>query len=286
MRRLWRALYYLLWFADSPPLIDRTIERLCSWMRVSVDTWLYFQVLWETVCRYWLEIDHLRLDKYYALLNRALGMAFEEWRHLARIIEQVVLGPVAGTSTTQTLNDSPNALGVALHLCDKWLDTVLLQTPGGPRTLTFMSNSDRPADLVMEPFLRLYVAESERASVLQLRNRKLLMQRAFDRIWQPLVRPPPSPPLSTGEHSKHPVYLTDTEHRQQLATRLFKRAAGASVPPLGRKLAYACVRWLHREADSPMSDKNIIGRVMNTRQRRRRRRGRGRQRRGRHHLRS
>ncbi len=275
MRRLWRALYYLLWFADKPLVIEQTIERLCSWLLVASDGWLYFRVMWETVSRYWSEIDHLRLDKYYALLSRALSTAshycadrVEDWRRFVRVVNQTVLEPVTGIGEDQALGEAWKSLGVALHLCDKWLDLVLLQTPGGPSSLTLMPESDRPADIVVEPFWILYTAASTRASALQLRNRKLLMQRAFERIWQPLVYPP----VPLTDHPNQTAYLTDTSHRQQLAERLFKHAAGMQVLPLGRKLMYTCVRLLHHQTGQPMSVEMMNGGISKKGQRRKRRR--------------
>jgi hypothetical protein len=287
MRRVWRALYYTLWFADTPSAINWTLERLCSWLGLAVDNWLYFEVMWETICRYWIEIDHLRLDKYYALLNRSLSAAtslcvdqVDHWRRLTGIVERVVFEPLVGTSADLDLEAAPAALGMALHVCDKWLELVLCQAPGGLESLTLDTDSTHPVDIAVQPFLRLYLAPMERASATQQRNRKVLMRRAFERLWEPLVRAPAAVPNQRDQL----VYLSQPEHRQQLAERLFKLASRVEVPPYGRRFMYGCVRRLHTAvitsaaataaaaaAAGPLFN-DFDARIRKPRQRRRRRR--------------
>jgi hypothetical protein len=106
------------------------------------------------------------------------------------------------------------------------------------------------------------------------------MRRAFERLWEPLVRAPAAVPNQRNQL----VYLSQPEHRQQLAERLFKLASRVEVPPYGRRFMYGCVRRLHTAvitsaaataaaaaAAGPLFN-DFDARIRKPRQRRRRRR--------------
>ncbi|KAK4535240.1 hypothetical protein CDCA_CDCA04G1265 [Cyanidium caldarium] len=266
MRRLWRALFYTLWFADRPVAIEAVIRRLVRLLEVSADPYLYFRGMLECLVREWPSIDHHRLDKYYALLTDGVAAAAawgvshgsaDDWqacRCIARIVEEEVFQPLYvdkvhfADDVAAEAREPPRrgSVGVALHLCDVWVARILESVPPDERQhLSFAVDSRCPADMYMEPIVRLFVVETNRAAEARLPTRKRLMARAAQRVWKVLeARWLTRPPEPVEEASWR-------THAQEIAQGLFQRASGTGVPDYGRRLLYETVRHLRAAVELP-----------------------------------
>ncbi|WLF80056.1 hypothetical protein PVL30_003826 [Lodderomyces elongisporus] len=129
MEKLWRGLYFSMWFCDRPKAQERLAEslgQLYSENIKSVESFLLFTKAFNLIMiKEWASIDQWRIDKYYLLIRRVLRHNFQylkknQWDlELVKKWTQVMM---------ETILSGGDKVPVALpyHLCDIFLDELEL----------------------------------------------------------------------------------------------------------------------------------------------------------------
>ncbi|XP_076975148.1 ribosomal RNA processing protein 1 homolog A isoform X3 [Tamandua tetradactyla] len=76
-----------MWMQDKPLLqeeLGRTISQLIHAFQTTEAQHLFLQTFWQTMCREWMGIDRLRLDKFYMILKAATQTLGSEEAALGR----------------------------------------------------------------------------------------------------------------------------------------------------------------------------------------------------------
>lgn len=77
--KLWKGLFFSMWFSDRPRTQQRLADDMASLLLVVHET-NYFTFLasfWKIMSAEWLALDKHRVDKFYLLLRRYVGYAFQ-----------------------------------------------------------------------------------------------------------------------------------------------------------------------------------------------------------------
>ncbi|QNP98496.1 YALIA101S14e02014g1_1 [Yarrowia lipolytica] len=77
--KLWKGLFFSMWFSDRPRTQQRLADDMASLLLVVHET-NYFTFLasfWKIMSAEWLALDKHRIDKFYLLLRRYVGFAFQ-----------------------------------------------------------------------------------------------------------------------------------------------------------------------------------------------------------------
>ena len=129
MEKLWRGLYFSMWFCDRPKAQERLAESLGQLYLEnikSVESFLLFTKAFNLIMiKEWASIDQWRIDKYYLLIRRVLRHNFQylkknQWDlELVKKWTQVMM---------ETILSGGDKVPVALpyHLCDIFLDELEL----------------------------------------------------------------------------------------------------------------------------------------------------------------
>ncbi|EGW31785.1 uncharacterized protein SPAPADRAFT_62382 [Spathaspora passalidarum NRRL Y-27907] len=126
--KLWKGMYYSVWFSDRP----RTQERLCESLgRLYSDVVplskfpTFLDAFFNIMILTWSDIDQWRVDKFYLLIRRVVRHSFkrlkkENWNEevVAEFVKVLEGGVLSGRK------DVPVAL--PYHLCDLYLDELEL----------------------------------------------------------------------------------------------------------------------------------------------------------------
>lgn len=124
LQKLWRGLFYSMWFSDRPRTQQRLADDLAGLLMVinSKNFFGFLKAFWVIMAREWDSIDKHRVDKFYLLIRRYVAAALrrlqqEEWdegwlKEYNDLVRQVPLNP----------HDMkvPNAL--RLHMFDIYID--------------------------------------------------------------------------------------------------------------------------------------------------------------------
>ncbi|KAM0939304.1 putative nucleolar, Nop52 [Dioscorea sansibarensis] len=122
--KIWKGLFYALWHADKPPAQLSLASRLASLIEsLPVDlSSRYLSALLVTLRREWPGIDFLRLDKFYALLRRALRSAFALLRSRLWDLDLTINLVTILSEKSLLSSDKHQAQGVNYHLAEIFLD--------------------------------------------------------------------------------------------------------------------------------------------------------------------
>jgi len=127
--KLWKALFYCLWYSDKVPVqqelvfkIARLTRLLHGDLKLAV---LFLRTFFQTMYREWMGLDHLRLDKYMSLIRHMIHEALvllptADWSDEA-------VEAVAGLLRDPVLSSHPN--GIRYHVIDVLLDEVETAVP-------------------------------------------------------------------------------------------------------------------------------------------------------------
>lgn len=135
--KLWKGLYYAMWFCDRPRPQQRLASTLgalhvrffderdggAEELTVNDKAFVRFsKAFWRIMCLEWLGIDRFRLDKYLLLIRRALFNQFKylqmrQWHAplVAKYLERV-LGAIPLSGDPKVYN------GIPIHVMDIMLD--------------------------------------------------------------------------------------------------------------------------------------------------------------------
>lgn len=121
--KLWKGLYYSMWFSDRPRPQQRLAKDLASLFEIiPKQNWEAFnESWWVVICREWSSIDHWRLDKFLMLVRFNLNAIFrrlqkEEWDQemVEEVLNTLKKVPLSGDKKI------PN--GIPFHLVDIYVD--------------------------------------------------------------------------------------------------------------------------------------------------------------------
>ncbi|XP_076975146.1 ribosomal RNA processing protein 1 homolog A isoform X2 [Tamandua tetradactyla] len=147
--KVWKGLFYCMWMQDKPLLqeeLGRTISQLIHAFQTTEAQHLFLQTFWQTMCREWMGIDRLRLDKFYMLMRMVLNESLKAlkthgWdeRQMEKLLKLL---------TTEILHpDSQAPNGVKSHFIEIFLEEL---TKVGAQELTADQNLK-----FIDPFCRI-----------------------------------------------------------------------------------------------------------------------------------
>lgn len=122
--KLWRGLFYSMWFSDRPRTQQKLADDLANLTTQlqSVNFFPFVDGFWVIMAREWENLDHHRLDKFLMLLRRYVAATFrrlkaEEWDEewvadYGKMVQHVPLN----------VSDGKVSNGIRLHLFDIYLD--------------------------------------------------------------------------------------------------------------------------------------------------------------------
>lgn len=132
MEKLWKGLYFAMWFSDKPKPQENLAESLAKLFSevIPIDKVSTFhEAFWVIIIKEWPSIDQWRIDKYYMLIRRVLRHNFirlrnDDWKEdqLDSFLEILTKLPLSG--------DKSISVALPYHLCDIYieeLETVLFE---------------------------------------------------------------------------------------------------------------------------------------------------------------
>lgn len=124
LAKLWKGLYYAMWFSDRPRPQQRLADQLGGLFLEAVPTGVFVEFVeafWTVMAHEWAGIDQWRMDKFYMLLRRVVRHCFlrlqkEEWdgELVDKYIGVLSRGPLSG--------DLKVAMAIPYHVMDVWMD--------------------------------------------------------------------------------------------------------------------------------------------------------------------
>jgi len=125
MLKLWKALYYSLWLADSGSQSDELAESLASVIPQLKERslLLYVRCLYQTVLREWSSLDQHRIKKIYFLLRVATNRVFRVILLIlsssVKKLKASIVPSLISILWEEVMTKTPN--GVRNHLADIFL---------------------------------------------------------------------------------------------------------------------------------------------------------------------
>jgi len=132
MLKIWKGLFYCMWFSDKPLVQQELAERLALLLHSFKSTesvFLFVEAFYETIQREWAGLDRLRLDKFYSLQRKMLLQTFvflatHAWdpsflQRFNTIISNTVLVPPSSRLSS---------VGLSGHLVDIFVDELRKST--------------------------------------------------------------------------------------------------------------------------------------------------------------
>lgn len=123
--KLWKGLYFAMWFSDRPRPQQRLAADLGQLFLVVPEKNFYNFALafWKVIAREWVGIDHHRLDKFLLLVRRVL------FYQLKRLSEsqwdsEMVTGFLNALKKSPLSGDNKVPTGITYHLIDIYADEV------------------------------------------------------------------------------------------------------------------------------------------------------------------
>lgn len=124
LKKLWKGLYFSMWFCDRARPQERLAENLGALFSETIPLSRFtdfIEAFWTVMIREWPTIDQWRIDKFYLLIRRVLRHNFirlntEKWNPKAvndflHVYEKLVLS-----------GDQKVSVALPYHLCDIYLD--------------------------------------------------------------------------------------------------------------------------------------------------------------------
>lgn len=128
MEKLWKGLYYSMWFCDRPKTQERLAEDLGSLFSQDITSLQFIKFtksFWIIMIKEWPSIDQWRIDKYYLLIRRVLRHNFQyllnnSWNN------QLIDDFISCLDETVLSGDKSIPMALPYHLCDIYLDELEL----------------------------------------------------------------------------------------------------------------------------------------------------------------
>lgn len=124
MEKLWKGLYYSMWFCDRPRPQERLAEKLGQLFSsvVPVGAFCSFvEAFWVVMIKEWPNVDQWRVDKYYLLIRRVVRHCFinlqkKEWD------EELVANYNKALTKLPLSGDKSVSMALPYHLCDIYVE--------------------------------------------------------------------------------------------------------------------------------------------------------------------
>lgn len=126
MEKLWRGLYFSMWYCDKAVPQQNLAGNLGELFSVVIPEnrlKLFHQAFWEVMAKEWHSLDKWRVDKFYMLVRRVLrhqlfrleagGWSKKQTAEFVAVLRQYPL-----------VDDSKFPQSLAYHVCDIFLDEV------------------------------------------------------------------------------------------------------------------------------------------------------------------
>lgn len=128
LEKLWKGLYFSMWFCDKPGPQQELAENIAKLYSESIPKKQFAAFLaafWRIMAREWPSVDQWRIDKYYMLMRRVLRHSFiflqnHKWDAglIKKFLAVLQEGPLSGDKST--------SVALPYHLCDIYLDELQL----------------------------------------------------------------------------------------------------------------------------------------------------------------
>ncbi|GAA5913932.1 Rrp1p [Sporobolomyces salmoneus] len=221
MAKLWKGIYYCFWMSDKP-LVQQALAQTLADLTLIVrpkstkpekngrvervkSTMAFLKGFWVTVCREWVGLDRLRIDKFYLLIRRFIEVGFkvlerEDWDPKAIELYNEVLTSPGGPLHVESAK-TPHSL--TFHLSDIFLDEL-------ERVSTSVSSPTVPLVALLQPYMRtLTVAPS---SPIFARLIEKLFKPLLIAFFPPSTKPQPRRRKKDGPPPPRPEYPQILEH--------------------------------------------------------------------------
>ncbi|CDK24221.1 unnamed protein product [Kuraishia capsulata CBS 1993] len=119
-QKLWKGLFYTMWFSDKPRPQQRLARDLGELFLLFEDPAKFAKftaAFWHVICREWVDIDQWRIDKFYMLVRQVLRNCLVkagDSAFCAALVEVLKEGPLK--------EDDRVPKAIPYHLCDIYLD--------------------------------------------------------------------------------------------------------------------------------------------------------------------
>eukprot|EP01118_Nematostelium_gracile_P012713 TRINITY_DN4686_c0_g1_i1.p1 TRINITY_DN4686_c0_g1~~TRINITY_DN4686_c0_g1_i1.p1 ORF type:complete len:370 (+),score=120.26 TRINITY_DN4686_c0_g1_i1:60-1169(+) len=228
MNKVWKGLFYSMWLSDKP-LVQKDLAEQMSNMIHALDderAILYIRAFYQTMEVEWVNIDRLRLDKYYMLMRFIFAQALTYIHQ--RNWEESILTGFLQTLTEGPLRIGEGQKGIKFHLIDIFLEE-LQKIVGNEEFEQF--------EQVIVPFYHLISQE----------NDKHIVNRIIKHVFSALLtrwRQQEEDDEEEGEQEEQ-RYLTVS--LEDISQHLFELASSADIKEHNRDVLYN-IRQSYKEA--------------------------------------
>ncbi|XP_075154803.1 ribosomal RNA processing protein 1 homolog Nnp-1 [Haematobia irritans] len=163
--RIWKGLYYNMWYSDKPLVQEELAEQLAKLLECfegnleqSVN---FFGAFLETMCIQWFGIDQWRIDKFLMLTRRML-------RYMFKILKANEWSPEAvevfNTHATESvLSEDITAKGLTMHYLDIFFEELAKVSEG--------KISSEQVALFVKPFVTFTTSQKDFQLISHCRSR-------------------------------------------------------------------------------------------------------------------
>jgi hypothetical protein len=219
--KLWKALFYCVWYSDKVPVQQELIfnlSRLVRKLHSSIPRATQFvRAFFQTMLREWMGLDHHRLDKFMSLIRRMVNECIFFIKENKWAAEAVAA--VTGILANPVLSSQPN--GIRYHVVDVFIDEIAAATP---------SITTPQIQQLIIPFLAHCIKSDDK--ILFDKIVKDLLSELFTRAVEVHAREstPAEPTSSAGSGSKSQSPLqVDAHERERSMSVAFKNLALAPL---------------------------------------------------------
>ncbi|GMG34735.1 unnamed protein product [Ambrosiozyma monospora] len=124
LQKLWKGLYYTMWYCDRPRPQQRLANDLASLFSecIPADNFAIFvQAFWVVMIKEWPDLDQWRLDKFYMLMRYVVRESFSKLKN-EKWNEGLVDSYIKCLSEGVLSGDVKIPNGIVFHIIDVWLD--------------------------------------------------------------------------------------------------------------------------------------------------------------------
>uniref|UniRef100_A0A1I8NQM6 Ribosomal RNA processing protein 1 homolog n=1 Tax=Stomoxys calcitrans TaxID=35570 RepID=A0A1I8NQM6_STOCA len=163
--RIWKGLYYNMWYSDKPLVQEDLAEQLGKLLECfdgnleqSVN---FFGAFLETMCIQWFGIDQWRIDKFLMLTRRMLRYMFKvlkanKWgQHAIEVFNK--------HATESVLNENTTAKGLTMHYLDIFFEELAKVSEG--------DISSEQVALFVRPFVAFTTTQKDFQLISHCRSR-------------------------------------------------------------------------------------------------------------------
>lgn len=163
--RIWKGLYYNMWYSDKPLVQEDLAEQLGKLLecfegnlQYSVD---FFGAFLKTMCIEWFGIDQWRMDKFLMLVRRMLRYMFKLLKSSEWSLEAIEVFNKHATETV--LFENVSAKGLTMHYFDIFFEELAKVSEG--------NISAEKVGLFIKPFVKFMATQRDFNLISHCRTR-------------------------------------------------------------------------------------------------------------------